>query len=433
MAINLNVEKYGAQFQMFAAFADQHKNPDFVVRIEGQKPGAPLAGLDGEPRRIVAKDWDGSGQVWRLKGSRDVNNEVRALFMQTILAVCGAKSKEELPLSVREVLKGGDFDGKGRPLTVRRIKAVTNAVMSASMMEMSGLLKPCEYGFDVYKKKLDYVNSRLNAMSSPKLTNVKARFAMAEKMMNFMKDELPGLIADNPDYEEGRGEHPFVLRKLKNGTARNVELDSLRTANLYVGGKVRTTFHLAENVIQRQEGQPVSQLSDLENPKVQIPAYFERVMQTYVTMAIDLFIECEKRNRLDEFFDVISRTAVCTEAKARALSEFKLEVVPLDDGDGAIADHDTHTPLNHCISLEIDAIIKKRPDLAESDDFADFADEVKANLVGKVRPIEISYKRGGETKFKPVLDIDGNPVVREITGEDIDNIGQACIDSINGD
>ena len=88
---------------------------------------------------------------------------------------------------------------------MRRIRAVTNAVMTASMMEMSGLFEPCEYGFDVYKRKLDYVNSRLNAMSSPKLTEVKARFVMVERMMNFMKDELPGLIADNPGYEEGKG------------------------------------------------------------------------------------------------------------------------------------------------------------------------------------------------------------------------------------
>ena len=155
-------------------------------------------------------------------------------------------------------------------------------------------------------------------------------------------------------------------------------------------------------------------------------------MQTYVTMAVDLFIACEKRERLDEFFDVIARPAVCTEAKVRALSEFKLEVIPLDDADGNIADHDTHTPLNHCISLEIDAIIKKHPELVESDSFADFADEVKANLVGKVRPIEESYVTASGTKFKPLLDGDGKPVIREITAEDIDRIGQPCMDAING-
>lgn len=417
---------------MFAAFAAAHKNQDFVARVERQELGQALIGQDGAARRIVAKDFDGSGQVWRRKGSRAVNNEVRTLFLQTILAVCGVKSKEDLPPSVRDVLKGADFDGKGRPLTVRRISAVTKAVMSASMMEMSGLLEPCEYGFDVYKRKLDYVNSRLNAMSSPKLKNVKARFVLVEKMMNFMKDEIPGLIDDNPDYEEGNGGHPFVLRKRKNGIVKNEELDSLRTANLYVGRKVCTDFHLAENVIPRPAGEPVAQLSDLTNPKKQIPAYFERVMQTYVTMAIDLFIACEKRERLDEFFDVIARTAICTEAKVRALNEFKLEVIPLDDGGGKIADHDKHTPLNHCISFEIDAIIKKHPELEESDRFADFADEVKANLVGKVRPIEESYVTTRGIKFKPLLDGDGKPVIREITAEDIDRIGQDCMDVING-
>ena len=116
MAINLNIEKYGAQFQMFAAFAAQHQNPDFVARVERLELGQPLIGQDGAARRIVAKDWDGSGQIWRRKGSRDVNNEIRTLFMQTILAVCGVKSKEELPPSVRDVFRGGGrFRRQGPP------------------------------------------------------------------------------------------------------------------------------------------------------------------------------------------------------------------------------------------------------------------------------------------------------------------------------
>ena len=431
MAINLNVDKYGAQFQAFAAFAAKHQNQNYIACIEGQKPGL-LAGPDGEPRRIVAKEWDGCGQVWRRKGSRAVNNEVRELFLRSVLAVCGVTSKEQLPLSVREALKGGDYDGKGHPLSARRIIAVTNAIKTAERIEKSGLLNPCEYSFDTYKKKLDYVNLRLKTISSPKLRDVKARFALAEKMMNFMKDEIPGLIADNPDYEEGNGRQPFVLRKLKNRGFRNEELDSLRTANIYVGKKIGSTFHPETNIIQLQPGQVVAQLSDLEDPKKQIPAYFERVMQTYVTMAIDLFIECEKRNRLDEFFNVLTRTAVCTEAKAEALSDFMLKVAPPEGIDGKMVDHDQNTPLNTCIMREIEAIIEEKPELVDSEEFADFAAEIKEKLVGKVRPIEESYETVRGIKFRPILDEEDKPVVREVTAKDIDNIGQACLDVTNG-
>ena len=136
MAIELNANQYAAQFSAFVKFAG-HNNQGFVARIEKQKPDnnlldpdnpGKLVGPDGQARNIVAKSWDGSGQVLRGKGSRTVNNEVRELFLKTILGVCGAKKVEDLPQSVQDVLKIEDFDGKGHPLTARRIKAVTKAV-----------------------------------------------------------------------------------------------------------------------------------------------------------------------------------------------------------------------------------------------------------------------------------------------------------------
>ena len=136
MAIELNANQYAAQFSAFVKFAGNN-NQGFVARIEKQKPDnklldpdnpGKLVGPDGQARNIVAKSWDGSGQFLRTKGSRSVNNEVRELFLKTILGVCGVKDVEQLPQSVQDVLKIEDFDGKGRPLTARRIKAVTKAV-----------------------------------------------------------------------------------------------------------------------------------------------------------------------------------------------------------------------------------------------------------------------------------------------------------------
>ena len=132
MAINLNIDKYGAQFNAFATFAAEHKDQAWVVRLDGRNPEQGLLNPDGEPRRIVAKDWDGAGNFLRFGGSKSVNNDVRTLFKETVLAVCGVSTLEELPPSVRAVMKEGDYDGKGRPLTVRRIKAVTEAVKAAA-------------------------------------------------------------------------------------------------------------------------------------------------------------------------------------------------------------------------------------------------------------------------------------------------------------
>ena len=77
-------------------------------------------------------------------------------------------------------------------------------------------------------------------------------------------------------------------------------------------------------------------------------------------------------------------------------------------------------------------MIKAKPELMESEDFKDFAAEVKKDLAGTIRPITEARNEPGGIKFRPVLDKKGKPVVRAITEEDIDRIGQACIDVING-
>ena len=100
--------------------------------------------------------------------------------------------------------------------------------------------------------------------------------------------------------------------------------------------------------------------------------------------------------------------------------------------DGPVATHNNDQPLDQCIGRIISAMIKAKPELMESEDFKDIAAEVKKDLVGTIRPITEPRNEPGGIKFRPVLDEKGKPVVRVITEEDIDRIGQAYIDVING-
>ena len=77
-------------------------------------------------------------------------------------------------------------------------------------------------------------------------------------------------------------------------------------------------------------------------------------------------------------------------------------------------------------------MVEKNPDLLESDDFKDFAAEIKKNLVGTIRPITVPQNTPNGIRFVPLLDGNNKPVVRAITAEDIDRLGQACIDATNG-
>ena len=99
-----------------------------------------------------------------------------------------------------------------------------------------------------------------------------------------------------------------------------------------------------------------------------------------------------------------------------------------------VATHDKDQALDQCIGREITALVAEDPDIERWDQVAD---RVKANLVGSIRPIDVPVKTGefedddGNTvptyQFEPLLDNEGRPVVREITAEDIDRLGEAVM------
>ena len=125
MAINLNHLQYGAQFKAFTDFAAGQRDQGTIVRLEG--PGQGMPGPNGEPRVILAKQGDCYGHVWRNDDSKAINNNVRDLFLRSILAVCGVARIDQLPENVQAVMKADDYRG-GHPLTARRITAVKNAI-----------------------------------------------------------------------------------------------------------------------------------------------------------------------------------------------------------------------------------------------------------------------------------------------------------------
>jgi len=72
--------------------------------------------------------------VWRNDDSKAINNNVRDLFLRSILAVCGVSRIDQLPANVQAVMKEDDYRG-GHPLTARRITAVKNAIDASLRVE----------------------------------------------------------------------------------------------------------------------------------------------------------------------------------------------------------------------------------------------------------------------------------------------------------
>ena len=66
----------------------------------------------------------------RTERQQQLNNETRELFKQMVIDIFGT-SIDDVPKSVRSAMELSKFDGKGRPLTARRIMAVNKAILSA--------------------------------------------------------------------------------------------------------------------------------------------------------------------------------------------------------------------------------------------------------------------------------------------------------------
>ncbi len=204
----------------------------------------------------------------------------------------------------------------------------------------------------------------------------------------------------------------------------------------YNHDKYKELFHIAENILAGEKGIGFRAiLSDLTDPKTQITEYLTRTTQAFVMTSIDLFIDAEKAGKALDFMKMLSTTWPCVEGMTTGLTEYRLENIPMDDA-APIATHDKDQPLNQCIGREIAAIVKTNPNIEK---WEDVAAQVKKNLIGVIRPIDLPEKQVTKTKegeelveykFKPLLGDTGKPVIRAITEADIDALGEAVMETI---
>ena len=239
--------------------------------------------------------------------------------------------------------------------------------------------------------------------------------------------DIDEFIEDYPEVDHDEDFPPFVVRKIdKNGVPEKpVQLKSLTGINDYVRNRNDgVPFHLQENI----KGNTMASLEKLDNPKEEITNYYKNTIESYITLALDLFIECEKLGKLDKFFNVFCSPKICLEAKTDALTTFKLDELSKD---GPVALYDRDQPLDQCMGKKIEQMLKRNPKLLDAGEFtAEIAAAMKKEFVGQIHPIStVDESVTTETKFT-TKDAEGNKVVRKVTAADIDRIGQAVIDSI---
>ena len=111
------------QYQAFKGFVETSNNiKDRTIVQAGQRQNGTFS---IEPK----SKFDFIGHIARSSSAKTDNDVVRNIFLATVIKMFGGDSFNEtcLPDSVREAFKLNDFD-KGKPLTARRIRAVTTAI-----------------------------------------------------------------------------------------------------------------------------------------------------------------------------------------------------------------------------------------------------------------------------------------------------------------
>ena len=112
-----------SQYQAFKTFVETTNNIKGGTIVQA---GRRLNGAFAiEPK----SRFDFIGHLARSSEAKTDNNVVRNLFLATVVKMFGGSNYDDtcLPDSVREALKLNDFD-KGKPLSARRIRAVTTAI-----------------------------------------------------------------------------------------------------------------------------------------------------------------------------------------------------------------------------------------------------------------------------------------------------------------
>ena len=115
-----------AQFKQFTDFARTSGGVrgQTAVQVGGRLGLA----SHGSFASISAKSrFDFIGNIGRGQQSKDVNDDVRDLFKETVLKMCGCADEQQLPEKIQEAMRFADYN-KGKPLTARRILAVQTAI-----------------------------------------------------------------------------------------------------------------------------------------------------------------------------------------------------------------------------------------------------------------------------------------------------------------
>lgn len=344
--------------------------------------------------------------------------------------------------------KRGDFklnsEGEvvsGRPLTMRRIEAI---------VKKADLVGTGNFTYSAYKQKMDVIlkDMGLEKMTPEQLQNYEGKnravvryVGMIMQTLDFLRNEADSSIRltdeytferstaeMEDDYNEADFNASYTKPKFEYFDANRGEYVSLTKTDdyqIYLAQRTGSVLHLENSDFKPSNPDSITKLNK----------YAGDTYKSLVKNFADNYLVAKERKCTKEFMDFLQQGGICTEDKIRKQVDFANTHFAENNGDPLSAEEiaelnriadgvaDKGKPVSPQ-NLIIDAIGRQN---VESDEWADYAEGVKKELVGKFTIIVTEAVEQGEGyRFEPVMD-GGKQVTRLITAEDIDNLGPACL------
>lgn len=434
-----------------------------------------IANLDGKDglKQNGTRGW-GVFSGWRSDDTKANNNAVRtellkalgrAFHLEGVGELAGKPTFSEVFMNKLAEIIGPEFKREdfginaagevdsGKPLTQRRIRSI---IARAESYRQTG------FDYASYKKKCSAIVYTLEHKSFPISKSATKDSAVRlykrlDKMLDFLDKELDGLIVENENFNELNDEARYLINTRRRGRTVQKPLTDINDVSNYINSRISTPIHISGNIIDRKKfaydsltGKQLdhARLQDLDNPAKQIRDYIWNTFTNYAALAIDLFFASERKGEamLDKFLAEVNRSAICIEGKVVQFSVFQIEnklapenavrlefpvgengkVLKLDK----VPEFDASHKLSDRIGVVIEAIRTGNPGVELK--WNECAVVVKHYLKGETLGIQKAEKEDygdGDYmwNFVPVTE-GGKQVVREVTDEDLDELGPAVLD-----
>lgn len=243
-------------------------------------------------------------------------------------------------------------------------------------------------------------------------------------------DDHVNMYGDNPEEFEGTR---FEFKNPDTGKYMKIESDKdLRELGQLLWKRLGGTLIHTERV--NLDAKNSTSIEPLKK-------YIMDTIKMFVMKGIDTYFEAKEQGKVDLYLAHIKEPGACMEDQGSKFQLFEeknlIEEEPLDQKQVeelnriALQPIESDGPqLADKVICETMASIPGFDDMEEWDD--KLADALKEKLVGKTCQMIELEKTDRGIKFKPIENLEGKPVIKKLTAEDIDILGPACFDNLNG-